>query len=92
MSTTKRTPNRQQQNNNNASSDMGSTALVAGSALLSNAGGITVTSCTAEDNSFYCQFVKGFNVFKMLLFILAILIGGYFLYTMYVSSNSNRTR
>ena len=47
---------------------------VALSSVMSGAGGTTVTSCPPGDNSFYCRFVKGFNVFKMILVILVILI------------------
>lgn len=50
---------------------VGGAGLVAATAT-QGAGGTTVTSCPSEDNSFYCKFVKGFNIFKMILVILII--------------------
>jgi hypothetical protein len=38
---------------------------------LGNAGGVTV--CGGNDASFYCQFVKFFNVFKMFIVILVFI-------------------
>lgn len=51
-------------------------ALATGSGLgigsaLGNAGGVTV--CGGNDSSFYCQFVKFFNVFKMFIVILVFI-------------------
>jgi hypothetical protein len=46
---------------------------VAGGAL-SGAGGVTVSSCPPEETGFYCTFVRGFDVFKMTLVILAVVL------------------
>lgn len=65
------------------SSDATSTQMigsVAGGAVaagVSSAGGTTVTTCPPGDTSFYCTFVKGFNILKMVLFILSILLLAY---------------
>jgi hypothetical protein len=62
------------------SSGSGSSALggaVAGGALggmVGGAGGTTITMCTAEDQSFYCKFVRGFNIFKMILYVIMIFV------------------
>lgn len=58
--------------------DTGKAALIGGGAAalggaVAGAGGVTVSTCPPEDKSFYCQFVKGFNIFKMILSILLIL-------------------
>lgn len=55
----------------------------AGGAIASSAGGTTVTTCPPDDTSFYCKFVKGFNIFKMLLFIVAVLIGIWFVWYLF---------
>jgi hypothetical protein len=68
-------------------------AVVAGAAgvgLLSSAGGTTITTCTNGDDSFYCKFVKGFNMIKMVLFILILLLLGYFAYTLVFAKNQNK--
>lgn len=83
------TQTQQPQQDNTA---LGATALAAGGSLLGGAGGATITSCPPEDNSFYCQFVKGFNIFKMLLFIIVILVVGYFLYTTFFGSTKSAKR
>ena len=62
----------------------------AGGALTAGAGGTTVTSCPPDDNSFYCTFVKGFNIFKMILFIIAILIGIVFIWYQFKSPKSKK--
>lgn len=62
----------------------------AGGALAAGAGGTTVTSCPPEDTSFYCTFVKGFNIFKMILFIIAILIGILFIWYLFKSPKSKK--
>lgn len=71
---------------NNNNDDGTKTALIGSGvgALVSGAGGVTVTSCGANDQTFYCKFVRGFNLFKMLFFIIAIIVMVYFLYTMTV--------
>jgi hypothetical protein len=65
----------------------GKLGLVAGAGglLAGGAGGATVTTCPPEDTSFYCKFVKGFNIFKMILFIVAILIGIVFIWYLFRS-------
>lgn len=67
-------------------------ALAAGGLAggLGSAGGVTVSTCPPEDTSFYCKFVKGFNIFKMILFILAIFVVLYFLYKIFVSKSSTK--
>jgi hypothetical protein len=50
---------------------LGATAL---GSVVSGAGGTTITSCPTGDTSFYCRFVKGFNIFKMILVILIVLV------------------
>lgn len=81
----RRQPPQQQPNN-----ELGAAALAAGGSLIGGAGGTTITSCPADDNSFYCQFVKGFNIFKMILFIIVIAVVGYFIYTMFFSGNGSK--
>jgi hypothetical protein len=81
-------------NNNYAGAGVGATAGGVGGTLLgagvasgiSSAGGTTVTTCPPEDKSFYCQFVKGFNIFKMILFIIGILIVIYIVYLIFFST------
>ena len=71
------------------------TALLAGavgSSMVSNAGGATITTCPPEDKSFYCNFVKGFNIFKMILFIIVVLTIAYVLYKVFLGSNGSKTR
>lgn len=73
-----------------------STAVAAGGASalgggLASAGGATITSCPAEDKSFYCTFVKGFNIFKMVLFILGVVFILYVLYSSAVSNGKSGT-
>lgn len=64
-------------NNNNAGAGgvagAAGVAGLAGGMLGSGAGGTTTTSCPPEDKSFYCQFVHGFNILKMLFVIIAFL-------------------
>lgn len=60
-----------------SSSNFGS-ALAAGGGFgigsaLGNTGGATVTVCGGNDMSFYCQFVKFFNIFKMFIVILVFI-------------------
>lgn len=57
----------------------------AGGALSSGAGGSTVTTCPPDDSSFYCKFVKGVNILKMIVFILALVAALVFLYLMFRS-------
>lgn len=64
------------------------TGLVAGGASavgsgVASAGGTTVTTCPPGDTSFYCQFVKGFNIFKMLLFIIGVLVVLYVIWSIW---------
>jgi hypothetical protein len=48
---------------------------------LANSGGSTLSVCGPNDNTYYCEFVRDFNIFKMILFILFILfIIGYGIY------------
>lgn len=49
-------------------------------AMTASAGGNP--ECKAGDNSFYCNFVRGFNIFKMILFVVVILIVAFFIYKM----------
>lgn len=53
-----------------ATGGAGLTAITA----VQGAGGMTITSCPPDDTSFYCKFVKWFNMFKMLLVVLSIVI------------------
>lgn len=53
--------------------------------MLSGVGGTTITSCPASDQSFYCQFVRWFNMFKMVIFIIVFLVVLYFLYQWFVA-------
>lgn len=63
--------------------DKAGIAAGVGGAVVSGAGGVTVSSCPADDQSFYCKFVRGFNIFKMILFIVVILVIVYVLYKMF---------
>jgi len=76
----------QQQNNSELTS--GLTAGVAGGVM--NAGGFTISSCPANDQSFYCKFVRWFNMFKMVLFIIFVIVMIYFLYIMFFSNKKKR--
>lgn len=69
--------NKQQQNNNAGTIGM---AGMLGASALSGAGGTTVTQCGPNDTSFYCKATRGFNLLKMVLFIIALLAVAYFLY------------
>jgi hypothetical protein len=61
--------------NKSSSSTFGSALATGGGfgigSTLGNAGGITI--CGGNDASFYCQFVKFFNVFKMFIVILVFI-------------------
>ena len=61
--------------NKRSSSTFGSSLATGGGfgigSALGNAGGVTV--CGGNDASFYCQFVKFFNVFKMFIVILVFI-------------------
>lgn len=61
--------------NKRSSSTFGSALATGGGfgigSALGNAGGVTV--CGGNDSSFYCQFVKFFNVFKMFIVILVFI-------------------
>ena len=46
--------------------------FIAGETLV-NSGGTTVSVCGPNDNTTYCSIVRGFNIFKMILFIIFIL-------------------
>jgi hypothetical protein len=64
----------------------------AGASLLSGAGGTTIVSCRDGDNSFYCKFVKGFNIIKMILFVIVLILVGYFAYKMFFSENGSKKK
>lgn len=71
----------------------GETAAVGAVALggmISGAGGTTITTCKDGDDSFYCKFVKGFNIFKMILFIIAVLVIVYMLWKAFGSGKKRR--
>lgn len=68
-------------------------ALIGGTALgamTSGAGG--APECKSGDTSFYCNFVKGFNIFKMIIFILIILVVIWFIYKMMTAKKSGKGR
>jgi hypothetical protein len=46
--------------------------FIAGQSLV-NSGGGTLSVCNADDDTFYCELVRGFNILKMFLFIIFIL-------------------
>lgn len=48
--------------------------------MLGGVGGTTLTTCPATDQSFYCKFVRGFNIFRMVLAIIIFLVLLYFVY------------
>ena len=80
--------NNRQVRNNNAQDNLNqpqtaAPAAVAGASLLSGAGGFTMTSCASGDESFYCKFVRGFNILKMLLVVIGFVIIAYVLYAAY---------
>jgi hypothetical protein len=60
----------------------GAIAALAIGGATSGAGGTTITSCPPGDESMYCKFVKGFNIFKMIVFILTVLGSVYFVIKM----------
>lgn len=72
--------------NNMQTEDKVGIAAGVGGAIMGGAGGTTLTNCPPEDNSFYCQFVKGFNLFKMLLVIIAVIAVAVFLWYMFKKS------
>lgn len=76
---------------NTQQNGMGSALLPAaaagGAVALADAGGSTVTKCDGENaNSFYCKFVQGFNIFKMVLFIIIVLVLLYFIWSWFKKS------
>ena len=75
-------------------SGVGSGLLVgaAGATLLSGAGGTTVVSCKDGDNSFYCKFVRGFNILKMVLVVIVLILLGYFAYKVFFSGNGSKKK
>ena len=54
--------------------------------MLGGVGGTTITSCPASDQSFYCKFVRGFNIFKMIIAIIVFVILLYFLYVWFFAN------
>jgi hypothetical protein len=58
---------------------------IAGSGVFGMFGSTVV--CKSEDNSYYCNFMKFFNVLVIVLIILFIL---YFVYTYFLSIKSKR--
>lgn len=48
--------------------------------MLGGVGGTTLTTCPAGDQSFYCKFVRGFNIFRMIIAIILFIVLIYFLY------------
>jgi hypothetical protein len=48
--------------------------------MLGGVGGTTITSCPATDQSFYCKFVRMFNIIKMIIAIIVFAVLLYFLY------------
>lgn len=67
---------------------VGAASGVAGG--LSTAGGVTVSSCPADDKSFYCKFVRFFNMFKMILIILIVVAVIYFLLRYIVATKKKK--
>ncbi len=41
--------------------------------IVGGAGGTTITTCAADDPSFYCRFVRWFGIFKMVLYLIVVL-------------------
>lgn len=84
---------RRTQNNENMNT-MDKTAIAAGvgSAVVSGAGGVTVSSCPPDDNSFYCKMTRWFNLFKMLIAFLAVLGVIYVLWVMFRGTSQNSKR
>ncbi len=80
------------QNASNYTAPILATAAPVGVAALSGAGGTTITSCPPDDNSFYCNFVKGFNIFKMILFIIVILVVIYIIYALFGKARKSSRR
>lgn len=78
----------QQQQQSDATQTIASGAAAGLGSALGNAGGMTLTTCTQGDNSFYCQFVRGFNIFKMVLFIIGVLIILYVLYSIWATTKT----
>lgn len=48
--------------------------------MLGGVGGTTLTTCPSSDQSFYCKFVRGFNIFRMIIAIILFIVLIYFLY------------
>ena len=65
-------------------------AVGVGALATAGAGGDTVTTCPPTDNSFYCKFVKDFNMFKMVLFMLLII--GVIVFLIYYFMKSSKKR
>jgi hypothetical protein len=57
-----------------------------------SAGGTTITSCPANDTSFYCTFVRWFNMLKMVIFIIALIALIYVLYNAWASRKGSSGR
>lgn len=77
-------------------SSFGNVAAAGGASALGGAlgtaGGMTVTSCPSGDTSFYCTFVKWFNMLKMVLFIIGVIIVIYVMHSLWRSSSVNKRR
>lgn len=62
-------------------------ALIGGAAVVgsgtASAGDGNLILCPTSDNTFYCQFVRGFNIFKMVLFIITVFIALYIAWITY---------
>ena len=54
--------------------------LLAGTALVSGAGGTTLTTCSSTDKTFYCSFVRFFGILKMVVFFIMLLALIWFLW------------
>lgn len=67
--------------------------FIAGQSL-ANSGGTTLSVCSPNDDTFYCELVRDFNILKMFLFIIFILFmvgyGIYYFTTFFKFSSSSR--
>lgn len=58
--------------------------LGAGATAIGASGtGTTITTCSSTDQTTYCKFIRAFNIFKMLLFVIGLIVIVYFLIKMY---------
>jgi hypothetical protein len=68
--------------------DTGSMLAAGVGAGMSSTGGTTLSMCNSGDDSFYCKFIRFFNMLKMIIFLIVLVVVIYFVYNTFVSNTS----